>query len=90
MAPKGETAVVVEVPFFSEDAVDSLASADFARLVLDELSALRLLDPRDVIESREHRLLNAYPVYENGYGRNVQIVLDSLARASIAQRRGAE
>jgi protoporphyrinogen oxidase len=78
MAPKGETAVVVEAPFFAGDAVGRLSAVEFAGRIVGELAALRLLDPRDVLESREHLLANAYPVYENGYGPNVQAVLESI------------
>ena len=35
--------------------------------VVGELSTLRLLDPRDVLESRPHFIANAYPVCTNGY-----------------------
>jgi protoporphyrinogen oxidase len=79
MAPRGETGVVVEAPFFSGDAVERLSAAEFSARIVGELAALRLLDPKDVLESREHLLTHAYPVYENGYGRNVQAVLDSIA-----------
>ena len=78
MAPKDETAVVAEAPFFSGDAIERLSPSEFAGRVVGELSALRLLDPGDVVESREHVLANAYPVYENGYGRDVQCILESL------------
>jgi protoporphyrinogen oxidase len=80
MAPEGETAVVVEAPFFSGDAIERLTAAEFADRVVGELSALHLIEPREVIESREHLLFNAYPVYTSGYGRDVAIVLESLGR----------
>ena len=46
---------------------------------MGELAALRLLNPRDVLESRHHFITNAYPVYTNDYAKDVSVVLDSLA-----------
>ena len=82
MAPPGETSLVVEAPCFRGDAVDRLAPRAFVERVVGELAALRLLDPRDVLESREHFIPNAYPVYTNDYARDVRIVHEGLAPVS--------
>jgi protoporphyrinogen oxidase len=79
MAPDGETSVVVEAPCFLGDAVERLPADEFTETVVGELTALRLLNPRDVIESRHHFIANAYPVYTNDYARDVRLILEALA-----------
>ncbi len=79
MAPEGETSLVVEAPCFSGDAIERLPADAFAERVVHELSALRLIEPRDVVESRLHFIPNAYPVYASGYERDVAAVGDALA-----------
>jgi protoporphyrinogen oxidase len=79
MAPDGETSVVVEAPCFQGDAVERLPAEEFTERVVGELTALRLLNPRDVIESRHHFISNAYPVYTNDYARDVSVVREALA-----------
>ncbi|HTD52427.1 MAG TPA: hypothetical protein VK780_05335, partial [Thermoanaerobaculia bacterium] len=82
MAPDGETSVVVEAPCFLGDAVQALPADEFAERVVGELTTLRLLNPRDVIESRHHFIANAYPVYTNDYARNVRVIREALAGIS--------
>ncbi|HEX4438487.1 MAG TPA: FAD-dependent oxidoreductase [Thermoanaerobaculia bacterium] len=90
MAPEGETSLVVEAPCFDGDAVARVGAQAFRERVVRELASLGLLDPEDVIESREHFIPNAYPVYAHGYQGDVAIVqlavdrisnLDTLGRA---------
>ena len=80
MAPAHETAAVVEVPCFSGDEVDRLSADELVSLVVGELEALRLLDPRDVVESRHHFIANAYPVYTSRYAEDVAEILDGVGR----------
>ncbi len=79
MAPEGETSVVVEAPCFMGDAVERLPADEFADKVVGELTALHLLNPREVIESRQHFIANAYPVYTNDYARDVSLIREALA-----------
>lgn len=79
MAPEGETSVVVEAPCFSGDAIDQLPADAFQERIVRELAALRLIEPRDVVESRLHFIPNAYPVYASGYEREVAAVCDALS-----------
>jgi protoporphyrinogen oxidase len=88
MAPEGETAAVVEVPCFSGDDVERLAPEDLVALAVGELQALRLLDPRDVVETRHHFIPNAYPVYTSRYSADVAGILDGLARFSNLETLG--
>ncbi len=78
MAPDGETSVVVEAPCFRGDAVDRLPADGFAERIVAELTSLRLLNPRDVLDSRHHFIANAYPVYTNGYASDVRLILEAL------------
>jgi protoporphyrinogen oxidase len=80
MAPDGETSVVAEAPCFLGDAVERLSADEFAERVVGELTALRILHPRDVIEARHHFIANAYPVYTNGYAEDVRVIREALAR----------
>jgi len=82
MAPEGETSLVVEAPCFENDAVARLAPDAFRERVVRELASLGLLDPRTVIESREHFVPNAYPVYAHGYQRDVSVVQRAVDRIS--------
>lgn len=79
MAPAGETAAVVEVPYFQGDALDRLPDDAFTERVVNELAALRLVDPRDVVGSRLHVIPNAYPVYTSGYAASVRVIHDGLS-----------
>ena len=80
MAPEGETAAVVEVPCFSGDEVERLSAEELVALVVGELEALRLLDPRKVVEWRHHFIANAYPVYTSGYTADVAKILEAVGR----------
>jgi protoporphyrinogen oxidase len=80
MAPEGETALVVEAPCFRGDAIDLLPADAFVERVVGELAALDLLDPASVLETREHFIPNAYPVYAKGYTADTGIVRDALSR----------
>ena len=80
MSPKGETALVVEAPCFRGDEVDRLAPEAFAGRVLHELAALRLVNPRHVVEWRDHLVRNAYPVYARDYARDVAVIREALER----------
>jgi protoporphyrinogen oxidase len=79
MAPQGETALVVEAPCFADDAVARLPEDAFAKKVIGELTALELLDPRAVLETRHHFIPNAYPVYAKNYAGDARIIRDALS-----------
>jgi protoporphyrinogen oxidase len=79
MAPPGETALVVEVPCFRDDAVGRMGEAAVAERVIDELVQLRLIERRRVIEWKHHFVANAYPVYSRGYADHVSTIRAALA-----------
>jgi protoporphyrinogen oxidase len=78
MAPEGETSIVAEAPCFADDAVARLSDDAFTQRVVGELTALELVNPRDIIESRHHFIANAYPVYTNGYASDVSVIREGL------------
>lgn len=80
MAPQGETALVVEAPCFTGDAVERLPADAFVEKVIGELTALELLDPRTVIETRQHFIPNAYPVYAKDYAGDTSVIREALSR----------
>ncbi len=79
MAPEGETALVVEAPCFTGDAVDRLTADAFSDKVIGELTVLELLDPRTVLETRQHFISNAYPVYARNYAGDTRVIRDALS-----------
>ena len=79
MAPEGETALVVEAPCFTGDAVDRLPADAFVEKVVGELTSLELLDPGTVLETRQHFIPNAYPVYARNYAGDTRVIRDALS-----------
>lgn len=88
MAPADETALVAEAPCFRGDEIARLAPEAFAERVIGELAALRLVNPRHVVEWRAHTIPNAYPVYARDYARDVAAVREALARFENLQTLG--
>jgi protoporphyrinogen oxidase len=78
MSPPGETSLVVEVPCFLDDPIEKLMARELVGRVVDELSALRLIERAQVVESVHHFLANAYPVYSLDYASNVLAIRDAL------------
>jgi len=79
MTPENETSLIVEAPCFRGDAVEQLSEEEFTRKVVAELSALGLVDPKEVLETRPHFIPNAYPVCANGYARDVGVIREAFA-----------
>ncbi len=78
MAPDGETSVVVEVPCFPGDVIERLSDGELAERVVEELAALRLVNPSDILEERHHRVPNAYPVFSIDYARDIGVIQAAL------------
>jgi len=78
MTPEAETSLVVEAPCFVGDAVERLPAGDFVAKVIGELAALRLIEPRDVVESVPHFIPNAYPVCTSDYARDAGVIREAL------------
>lgn len=78
MAPPRETSLVAEVPCFGGDAVYRMSEETLSRQVIHEIVSLGLIEASSVLEWRHHLLPSAYPVYELGYERHVETILDGL------------
>ena len=72
MAPEGQTAIVLELPCYRDDAVWTLTAEALKTKVW---KALRHMDPTlstsEIIDYRAYRLPFAYPVLEVGFEENV-------------------
>ena len=72
MAPEGQTAIVLELPCYRDDAVWTLTAEALKTKVW---KALRHIDPTlstsEIIDYRAYRLPFAYPVLEVGFEENV-------------------
>jgi len=78
MAPADETALVVEVPCFSDDPIYATATEDLAARVIAELDNIGIIAAKNVREWRHHFLANAYPVYSLGYEAQVARIINAL------------
>ena len=63
MAAAGETGLLVEVPCFKGDALDSLSDAALEGRVLSELQRVGMLRRARVLSCTQRRLADAYPVH---------------------------
>jgi len=79
MAPPGETGVVAEIPYFSEDSIDQLSNRDLCERAITELEQLGLLKRDLVLDWKHHYLFNAYPVYSLDYAEKVGRITDALS-----------
>jgi protoporphyrinogen oxidase len=79
LAPEGKTSLCVEITFSEGDAVSRLDDHALFELASSQLTALGMLKRELVAGHRVLRLPCAYPVYELGYGRRLEAVLDHLA-----------
>jgi len=78
MAPAHETSLVVEVPCFTGDSIESTPTEDLATRVIAELSSIGIIEASKVIEWRHHFLPNAYPVYSLNYQNRVARIVKGL------------
>lgn len=79
MAPAHETALVVEVPCFSDDPIYTATTEDLAARVMAELDSIGIVSASKVLEWRHHFLPNAYPVYSLNYADQVARTIEGLA-----------
>ena len=79
MAPADETALVVEVPCFTDDQIYATPTEDLAARVIAELSSIGIIEASKVMEWRHHLLPNAYPVYSLDYAARRDVIVEGLA-----------
>jgi protoporphyrinogen oxidase len=82
MVPDPDTTCLgLEYFCFEGDGLWSAADADLIKLGTSELAQLGLVDPSDVFDGCVVRQAKAYPVYDDDYEANVDIVRHHLAGA---------
>lgn len=80
LAPPKQTCVVVEIPCGSSEEMWNLSDDALKAQVVEHLSAVKLIRPNEVLDSRVHRLRAAYPVLEVGSEEVVAELRDFLSR----------
>jgi protoporphyrinogen oxidase len=80
MAPQGKTLLVTEFFCFEGDAVWSQPDDRLAAIAVDSLERLGYIRGQEVIESIVKRVPKAYPLFDIGYRKHLEVVYDYLAR----------
>ena len=79
MAPEGQTAIVLELPCYTEDAIWNMSDETLRAEVWDALCRVKPIRKEDVIHFLTYRLPFAYPVLTVGFEENVSSLIDYLA-----------
>ncbi len=80
MAPEGQTLLVTEFFSFEGDAIWNTSDAGLISIAVDSLARLGFILPREVIESVVTRVPKAYPLFEVGYQKQVEVIEDYFSR----------
>lgn len=91
MAPEGKSLLVMEYFSFKGDAVWNMRDEALADLTVDNLVRLGFVDRREVLDSMIVRAPKAYPLFEVGYDKHAEVLLDYLdgfSNLHIAGRSG--
>jgi UDP-galactopyranose mutase len=91
MAPPGKTTLVMEFFSFKGDAVWNMTDDRLTDLTVDNLVRLGFIARQEVLDSMVVRVPKAYPLFEVGYRKHADALLDYLGRFSnlhIAGRSG--
>jgi protoporphyrinogen oxidase len=78
MAPKDTTSLCVEITCFENDTIFHRTKEDIFDEVIDVLEGEGFLSRQEVADYHLVRVPFAYPVYELGYGRILEEILNSL------------
>ena len=71
MAPKGQTAIVLELPCYSDDALWNMSETTLQAEVWEALRQVKPLFPEEIIHYQSYKLPFAYPVLEVGFEEKV-------------------
>jgi protoporphyrinogen oxidase len=80
MAPAGKTLLVTEYFSFRGDSSWNDRDENLIGRTIEHLVSLRLIDKRDVIDSVVVRVPQAYPLFEIGYRKHCEVILEYLER----------
>ena len=75
MAPEGQTAIVLELPCFAEDAVWNMPAGELRRSVWEALQRTGPIAEEEVVSFGTFRLPFAYPVLEKGLSEHVELLV---------------
>ena len=79
MAPEGQTAIVLELPCYTEDAIWNVSDETLRSEVWDALCRVKPIRGEDVIHFLTYKLPFAYPVLKVGFEENVSSLIEYLA-----------
>ena len=82
MAPPGKSLLVMEFFSFKGDAIWNMADEKLTDLTVDNLVQLGYISRQEVLDSMIVRVPKAYPLFEVGYQKQVDELLDYLGRFS--------
>jgi protoporphyrinogen oxidase len=91
MAPDGKSLLVMEYFSFRGDAVWSMSDEALTDLTVDNLVRLGFVGRQNVLDSMIVRVPKAYPLFEVGYDKHAEVLLDyldSFSNLHIAGRSG--
>lgn len=80
MAPPGKSLLVMEFFTFRNDAIWRMSDLELGGLTVSSLVRLGFIAEREVLDSAVVRVPNAYPLFEVGYRKDVEVLYDYLAR----------
>ncbi len=78
MAPPGKTLVVAEYFSFRGDPIWNMHDDRLTRITVDNLAALGFIKPQEVLDAVVVRVPKAYPLFEIGYLKHVEVLQDYL------------
>jgi protoporphyrinogen oxidase len=90
-APAGKTVLCCEVTCFKDDEIWNMGREAATQVVVDDLQALGLVSPSEVLDSHVYNLEHAYPLYTLEYRPHIESVLafvDSFANLTSTGRQG--
>jgi len=79
MCPEGTTSLTVEYFVFKDDATWRMGEGKLTDLTIDWMKRVGLDDGRGIIGTHIHREEHAYPIYELGYRRHLNVLKEWLA-----------
>jgi len=80
MAPPGKSILVMEFFSFKGDAVWNMTDGSITDLTVDNLVRLGFITRQEVLDSMVVRVPKAYPLFEVGYRKHADALLDYLGR----------
>ena len=80
MAPPGKSILVMEFFSFKGDAVWNMTDGSITDLTVDNLVRLGFITRQEVLDSMVVRVPKAYPLFEVGYRKHADALLNYLGR----------